>query len=311
MLPGFLRLQALDCSSRHLADKPLITRKHYSGPLTDSHRWDAITIRADDIIVVTPPKSGTTWMQTIIALLITGDPDVEPELPIKMPWIDIRVRDIDEVAERLANMPHRRSMKSHTPLDGLPIDDEAQYICVFRHPLDAHFSMRNHVNNIPLAVFDPWYGEGDKTIFQRFLEGSADGEDCDAMPLAHIIQHFKAAKALSHRSNVTLFHYADMKRDLAGVFAQVAKLLDTSHTPKEMEWLRAAASFDHMKSNADRYAPGGGTGFYRSDAAFFESGSTGKWEGKLSSEELQAYDAMMKGHLSQEDRRWVEFGSQA
>ena len=62
-------------------------RQLYLGPLTDNRRWDRVAIRADDVIVVTPPKCGTTWMQTIIALLFSGDPEVETELSIRMPWI--------------------------------------------------------------------------------------------------------------------------------------------------------------------------------------------------------------------------------
>ena len=94
------------------------------------------------MIVVTPPKCGTTWMQTMVALLLSGDPLVETDLSIRMPWVDFRMREVEDVAERLEAMAHRRSMKSHTPLDGLPVGDEALYICVFRHPLDAHFSFR-------------------------------------------------------------------------------------------------------------------------------------------------------------------------
>mgnify|MGYP001801781440 CR=1 FL=1 len=124
-------------------------RKLYLGPLTDNRRWDKVRIRADDVFVVSPPKCGTTWMLTIVALLFTADPEVETELSIKMPWVDIRLRDMAEVAARLEAMTARRSMKSHTPMDGLPLDDRAHYICVFRHPLDAHFSYRKHLRNIP------------------------------------------------------------------------------------------------------------------------------------------------------------------
>ncbi|SMX27030.1 Glycolipid sulfotransferase [Pelagimonas phthalicica] len=69
-------------------------RVAYSGPLTDNSRWDSVALRPDDIIVVTPPKSGTTWIQTIIALLLSGDPEVETELSIRMPWVDMRMRDL-------------------------------------------------------------------------------------------------------------------------------------------------------------------------------------------------------------------------
>ncbi|MGI3169112.1 sulfotransferase domain-containing protein [Pseudooceanicola sp. C21-150M6] len=286
-------------------------RAIYLGPLTDSRRWDQVTLRPDDVIVVSPPKCGTTWMQTIIALLLAGDPDITPEFSVKMPWVDIRVRDMTEVAERLEAMTHRRSMKSHTPMDGLPLHDAVRYICVFRHPLDAHFSFRNYVRNLPVSWFDAWYPQEDTAgdTFRHFLAGGPDGDTCDAMPLAHILQHYEAARALSHQPGVSLFHYADMKRDLPGVFDRLCALLGISYPPPVMARLVEAAGFENMRRNADRFAPSGGKGFFKSDADFFRSGTNGTWQGQLTQEELAAYDAIMSDRLSPEDRRWLEYGS--
>lgn len=286
-------------------------RQLYLGALTDNRRWDMVTLRPDDVIVVTPPKSGTTWMQTIVALLISGDPDLETQLSIKMPWIDIRVREMADVATRMEAMTERRSMKSHTPMDGLPMHEEAQYLCVFRHPLDAHFSYRNHIRNIPIRWFDMWYPEDDQdgTTFRRFLDGGPEGFDTDAMPLSHILRHYKAALALSQRPNVSLFHYADMTADLGGTFERVAAILQLTHPPHLMDALVAVAGFDQMKANAERYAPSGGTGFFQSDTDFFESGSSGKWHGALTDDEFAAYGSIMDQELTPEERRWLEFGS--
>lgn len=285
-------------------------RKLYVGPLTDNRRWDHITLRADDVLVVTPPKSGTTWMQTIVALLLSGDPDVETELAVKMPWIDIRLREIDEVAARVEAMTHRRCLKSHTPLNGLPYHTEAQYICVYRHPLDAHFSFLKQLRNIPMGFFNAFYPDGDpETTFRRFLDGAAEGFDMDAMPLALIIHHFKAACALADRPNVTMFHYADMTRDLAGTFAQVAVLLGVSHPSSLMAQLVEAARFENMQAAADRYVPFAMTGSAEVNRAFFHSGTSGKWMGKLSAQQLDGYDDVMKKKLSVEDRRWLEQGA--
>lgn len=286
-------------------------RKLYLGPLTDNRRWDRVDLRPDDVIVVTPPKCGTTWMQTIVALLFSGDPDVDTELSVKMPWVDIRLREVAEVAARLEAMAHRRCMKSHTPLDGLPLEDHAQYICVFCHPLDAHFSYRKHLANIPISWFDHWYPEDDDegVTFRRFLDGGAEGFDGDGMPLAHILQHYKAAMACADRPNVSMFHYADMTRDLPGTFARLADLLDISHAPGLMDQLVEVARFDHMRARADRYAPGGGTGFMRSDRDFFDSGTSGKWVGKLTETELDAYDALMDSSLTPGERAWLEYGA--
>ncbi|MEL7093011.1 MAG: sulfotransferase domain-containing protein [Pseudomonadota bacterium] len=286
-------------------------RQLYLGPLTDNRRWDHVTVRHDDVIVATPPKCGTTWMQTIVALLLSGDPEVETELSVKMPWVDIRFREITEVAARLEAMTARRCLKSHTPMDGLPVGDAGQYLCVFRHPLDAHFSYRNHLRNTPLRAFDMWYPEEDPdgVTFRRFLDGGAEGFDGDAMPLAHILRHYQAARAAEVRGNVSLFHYADMLRDLAGTFERVAGLLGVSHAPGVMDALVAAATFDHMRAHPDRYCPAGGQGFFRSDAAFFNRGGTGQWQGQLSDAELAAYDATMDAHLTPGDRAWLEHGS--
>ena len=286
-------------------------RKLYLGALTDNRRWDMVKIRPDDVIVVTPPKAGTTWMQTIVTLLLSGDPDVEPELSVKMPWVDIRIREMAEVAERLEEREHRRSMKSHTPMDGLPIHDTAEYICVFRHPLDVHFSFRKHVRNIPLSWFDHWFPEDDPDgiAFRRFLDGGPEGWDMDVAPLAHILRHYEAAKAAAERPNVTLFHYADMKRDLAGTFDKVARLIGIQYADTLMDQLVEAATFDNMKANAERYAPSGGQGFFKSDEGFFAGGNLGAWAGQLTDAELTAYHRMMDAHLDADDRAWLENGS--
>lgn len=288
-------------------------KRVYLGPLTDNRRWDHFTIRGDDVIIVTPPKSGTTWMQVIVALLLSGDPQVRPELAQNMPWIDVRFREIADVIARLDAMQHRRSVKSHTPLDGLPLDDHAQYICVFRHPLDAHFSFRKHVRNVPMPFFNHWYPEDDPDgiSFRRFLDGGAEGFDMDALTLAHILRHYQAARAMAERPNVTLFHYADMLRDLAGNVARVSDLLGVSHSKALFGQLVEAATFGNMKRNAERYTPAARKGAFVSDGAFFHKGKNGQWKGHLSEDELAGYDAIMDAHLSAQERAWLEHGNGA
>ncbi len=44
----------------------------------DSTIWNDLQFRNDDIIIATYAKSGTTWMQQIIAQMLFGpDPDLE------------------------------------------------------------------------------------------------------------------------------------------------------------------------------------------------------------------------------------------
>jgi hypothetical protein len=66
--------------------------RHYKGLFTDSARWDGFEHRADDIFVCTPPKCGTTWMQTICALLIFQTPDLEVNPASISPWLDANIK---------------------------------------------------------------------------------------------------------------------------------------------------------------------------------------------------------------------------
>lgn len=90
----------------------------------DMLRWGAFTARAGDIVVSAPPKSGTAWAQGIVAMLIAGDPDVDANISENAPWLDINTPELAQVLGRLQAQKHQRQIKTHTPLDGIPIWSE-------------------------------------------------------------------------------------------------------------------------------------------------------------------------------------------
>jgi aryl sulfotransferase len=280
----------------------------YDGIITDSRRWARLAARSDDIFVCTPPKSGTTWTQGICALLIFGDPDVDAGVSIRSPWIDNSMRDIDEMLARLEAQTHRRYLKSHTPLDGIPFFEDATYLAIYRHPIDVHFSMRRHAQNMSTDILDRYYPEDIAAGFRIFLDGAPHGPDYDAPSLAGILHHYRTFRAVAGRPNVHLFHYADMTRDLSGAMARIARALGIAHPEPVFARLVEAARFDSMKANADRFAPSAGAGVWKSDAGFFDSGTSGKWEGRLARSDLAAYDAVMDAALTPAERRWLERG---
>lgn len=118
-----------------------MTRRRYTSPDEDSGRWDGFEFRDGDVVVSTRSKHGTTWVQMITLLLIHQRPDLPAPLGQLSPWLDHLVEPGDAVMERLAAQRHRRVIKTHTPLDGIPFDQRATYLVVGRHPLDAAVSL--------------------------------------------------------------------------------------------------------------------------------------------------------------------------
>lgn len=120
----------------------------YRSPEEDSARWLDFSYRPGDIVISTRSKHGTTWMQMICALLIFQSSDLPGPLSRLSPWLDWLAPPHDEVLARLESQRHRRFIKTHTPLDGIPLDPRARYIVVARHPLDAAVSLYHQGDNL-------------------------------------------------------------------------------------------------------------------------------------------------------------------
>src|ERR1035438_3528616 len=133
-------------AARHLCYAPSVVSApfHYQSPGEDSGRWLGFRFRPGDIVISTRRKSGTTWMQMICALLIFQTPELPEPLGDLSPWLDNVAMPHDFVYAQLGEQRHRRFIKTHTPLDGIPLDPRVTYIVTARHPLDTFVSLCRH-----------------------------------------------------------------------------------------------------------------------------------------------------------------------
>ena len=106
----------------------------YRDLIADSARWEGFPFRADDIIINTPSKSGTTWMQTLCAMLVFDSVEFGRPLTEISPSLEMQINNRAEVIASLQAQEHRRFIKSHTPLDGVPVAEGVTYVCVTRPP---------------------------------------------------------------------------------------------------------------------------------------------------------------------------------
>ncbi len=281
----------------------------YLGPITDSTRWDGFDVRATDVFICTPPKCGTTWSQGITCMMIQGKVDFKGTLVEISPWLESGTHSIDVVNENLGSQTHRRCIKSHTPINGITYTPDATYIAVYRHPLDVHFSMRKHVENMNDDKLDHLFSGNPREDALRFINDTAPVGDCDHLTLDTFTQHYKSFKKWQHLPNVHLFHYADMRADLPRAMARFADILGYDFDDATMTALIKGATFGEMRKNANRFTPSAGMEVFKNDAGFFNSATAGKWVKHLTDADMVQYTARMDQLLDAKDRHWLENGS--
>jgi hypothetical protein len=279
-----------------VADVPV----RYRSSEEDSGRWSRFAFRDGDIVISTRSKSGTTWMQMICALLVLQSADLPEPLPRLSPWLDWLPEPLDEVLHRLAAQQHRRLVKTHTPLDGIPLDPRATYVVVARHPLDSAVSLYHQGANIDRARLHRLMGQPEPGTAPRarpavdewlrsWIEDDADPrERLDSLP--GVMWHLADAWSRRHESNVVLVHYDDLQADLAGQMRRLAAILDVQVREELWPQLVAAASFSSMRAAAERMAPDPAA-VLKDRPAFFRRGTSGAGRELLDDAALAAYAA--------------------
>lgn len=284
--------------------------RDYAGMITNTAYWDRLELRPDDIIVSTPPKSGTTWTLSIINMLLAREVTTDAGSASASPWMDCGLRDCDALVERASSIQRRRAIKSHTPLDGVPFSNELTYIVVYRHPIDVHFSMRSHAENMRRDTLDFMFPADERAGFQRFIANPLTDTGTDDLTLASLVHHYNMSKAYARTGNVHFIHYADLSRDLPATILRLAKLLQVDLGTEVFAAITQANTFAAMRrqaeESADRFDENSA---FLDNAKFFASGTSNKWEGRLCDEDLEAYRARIADLLPTEDIAWLHWGA--
>ncbi len=286
----------------------------YQSAEEDSARWRGLEFRQGDIVISTRSKSGTTWMQMICALLVFQTPDLPAPLSELSPWLDWLVVPRDEVYARLAAQDHRRFVKTHTPLDGIPIDARATYIVVARHPLDMAVSLYHQGDNLDRERIRRLTGQpqpdeppSPRPPIREWLLGWINRdveprEQLDSLP--GVLWHLSDAWARRAESNVVLVHYDDLSTDLGSEMRRLATLLDITVPEEAWPELVAAATFEQMRA-AGRHVVPDPSGVLKDTGAFFRRGTSGAGRELLTADELVDYRARTAQLASPDLLAWL------
>jgi aryl sulfotransferase len=287
------------------ARPPLTEYRHF---IWDTRRWNAFEHRAGDVFVCTPPKCGTTWTQTIVAMLMFPDGNLPDTVMSMAPWLDARFHPLDETIGRLEAQTHRRSIKTHTSADGIPWWPDASYIVVGRDGRDTFMSFVNH-----MASLRP------DRVGELIESAVAEGIQFDAMPPQDDIHQFFAGWLaggelfrflstywdLRDQPNMLFVHYNDLKADLEKEVRRIAAFLGIAIDEKLLPGILERCSFDWMKTNADRIGDFGDM-FQGGGQSFFFKGTNGRWQTVLTPEELAAYERRSRECMPADLKAWLD-----
>lgn len=247
-----------------------------------------VTVFPDDVFLVSYPRSGNTWTRFLLGNLI------DQNQPVTFSNIESRIPEIYFNPDRwLRRLPRPRMLKSHESFQ----PHYPRVIYIVRDPRDVAVSFyhhnvkaRNIPDDYPMVQFVP-----------RFIAGEFD------------------PKFGSWRDNVLswtvlrkddpgflLLRYEDMKRDTAGVLADVVAFLDRSSfrkidsNPEALRRTIELSSAENMraleKQEASSWVLTKGT---RSDKPFVRSATSGGWKTQLAPESVEAIESAWGGLMQE------------
>jgi aryl sulfotransferase len=290
----------------------------------DSRKWALVELRPGDVVVGTNAKCGTTWMQRIVGMLLAGSA-APSAVTFEQPWVDAHFTPPEQLAA-LEERHGRRGLKTHLPLDAVPLDDEVFYIHVGRDPRDATMSYHHHCTShteLALLMTDrhgaanpslggPWPRPpaDPRAFFRRWLRDPAY-RPFDDWTSAEFFDQERSWWRERGRSNILFVHYNDMVADLTGEIRRVADFLGFAVPPDLLAEMVEAAGIEAMRKAGDVLMPMAPLAWEGGAATFLRHASNGRWRDVLTDADLADYDRVAGEATTPALRAWLEGGRRA
>jgi aryl sulfotransferase len=274
-------------------------------------------------VISTSYKTGTTWMQTIVANLVFQDGAFPAPVSAMSPWLDMGIPPLDQIANALEAQTHRRFIKTHLALDGLPYFETARYIVVGRDMRDVFMSIWNHHcgysdqlksitreraaaigREFPLDIADI------HDLWRMWIEKSWFDWESSGYPYWSHLHHMQSWWDYRHLPNILLVHFADLLENPEQQIRRVAKHLDIAIDEEFMPGILERVSFNGMKEKFNTIMPESADLFREGAKTFMNKGTNGRWRGVLTEAELAECRAAVERELTPDCANWVEHGGE-
>ena len=242
-------------------------------------------LRADDVFVVGYVKSGTTWLQLIVKLILSNGKEDGKTVLDTIPWLAALGDHAQNGPQPYADtdaMASPRAFKSHEPYDmtpgGPPSRSPAKYIYIARNPKDTIVSAYHHTR---------WdKGIGYTGTANDLIQGFADGNMHFGSWFDHVLGWWK------HRDdqNVLFIKYEDMKKDLLRTVNAIADFTGCSLKREVIDSIVEKTTFDKMKDSTSSWMPVHFRHNNPNEAPFMRKGVVGDWKNHFTAEQWAEFD---------------------
>ncbi|XP_061115037.1 sulfotransferase 2B1-like isoform X1 [Conger conger] len=247
----------------------------------------AFEVQDEDIFAVTYPKSGTTWMQEILPLILNGG-DLTPVQTIpnwdRVPWLEET-----RAALVLGDRPPPRAMVSHWPYHLMPpsfYTSKAKVIYVTRNPKDIAVSSF-YFHGMASFLDDPG-------TFDQFLDKFLSGQ----VMFGKWTDHVKNWRNTDIEGRILYMTYEEMVQDLRAAVLRMAQFLGQELSPDVLEKVANHCQFNNMKTNImSNYSLVPQDVLDSSKSPFLRKGTTGDWRNHFNAEQEARFSAIIKKEM--------------
>nr|AAI42762.1 Sult2st2 protein [Danio rerio] len=201
--------------------------------------YEDFTFRPDDILIVTYPKSGTTWMQEIVPLVVS-EGDLTPVLTVpnwdRVPWLEEH-RAILLSLEQRASPRIFATHFHHQMMNPSYFKIKPRVLYVMRNPKDVFISSFHYYG---MASFLVNPGTQDE-FMEKFLDGN--------IMFGSWFDHVKGWLNAAEQEHILYISYEEMINDLRASVEKIATFLGKSLSSEVVEKIADHCVFKNMKQN--------------------------------------------------------------
>ena len=224
-----------------------------SHPMHDPYVLANFQPRPTDVLITTPPKAGTTWMQQILHQLRTGGDDSFSSIDDVVPWLEITRtgKSWQQVLQYFETLAEPRIFKTHCTAEQTPGIGTASIILSSRDPRDCCVSFYHHIMNMT----DEAHAQADMprpVSFEKHVE--------QWLEYAAWYRNVKSWWPYYGHPKVLWLRYQNMKSDLSRTVDSIVDFLQWKVSAEQKNAVLEYSSFEWMKAHDEKFSSQGNDG---------------------------------------------------